>query len=689
LLRPFFLIKVVIRADRQTVRPDHHLSFYATILDMHLNRSRGLCLLIILLIGSAAITIPAWAQAGGNAILSNPRAEAFPRVEFSLDVRDAQGRFVRGLKPDQVHVFENGQPAGDVELSELRPGVQIVIAINPGPPFSTRNFKAVSRYDQITQALARWLKSRQGSTLDDWSVLTNKGESVTHKTNPADLLPAIKQVEARNTPPGLDTLFRAVELAGDPPTRPGMSRAVLFITPPLSPDLNASLDNLTAQAAQHRVRIHVWMVAPIGAVSAKESDRLTALGRDTGGQFLAFDGETALPNPEDLLRPERSIYQVSYTSGITASGQHQITAQIDLPGGGQVVSPPATLNVDLKPPEPVFVSPQLEIRRVPASIANTAAAKDQPVVYIPAEQTLALLVDFPDGQPRPLKRTSLYIDGNLKAENTVAPFDVFTWDLNDYTASGAHLLRIEVEDSLGMVGRSLDTLVQINVELPPPDRMAGFYERLPLISILGIVLAGAILALILILAGRLRPYTLSAYKTFKRRPEPTQASVPAEPTGRATAWVNRMQWPQRHVAPKVHAYLTRLTTGDETGTAAPAAISADETTLGSDPAQASVVIADPVVEPLHARLVRLPDGDFRLMDEGSLAGTWINYRPVGRDGVLLHHGDLIHIGTIGLRFQDRDLARRPQTARTITVHPAAVASPGNGRPAPADKEAAA
>jgi hypothetical protein len=41
------------------------------------------------------------------------------------------------------------------------------------------------------------------------------------------------------------------------------------------------------------------------------------------------------------------------------------------------------------------------------------------------------------------------------------------------------------------------------------------------------------------------------------------------------------------------------------------------------------------------------------MDEGSIAGTWINYAPVSRQGLCLQHGDLVHIGRVGFRYTQR------------------------------------
>jgi predicted component of type VI protein secretion system len=63
------------------------------------------------------------------------------------------------------------------------------------------------------------------------------------------------------------------------------------------------------------------------------------------------------------------------------------------------------------------------------------------------------------------------------------------------------------------------------------------------------------------------------------------------------------------------------------------------------------------VEALHASLTREKEGTFRLTDEGSTAGTWVNYAQVPESGTYLEQGDLIHFGRVGFRFMLRDPKR--------------------------------
>src|SRR5512136_2762083 len=96
------------------------------------NRLRGVLSLFLV---SFLLPIPAYAQASSSATLSVPNTEAFPRIQTYLDVHDSQGNFVSGLKAGQVQILEDDNPLPAIELDELRPGVQLVVALNPGPSF--------------------------------------------------------------------------------------------------------------------------------------------------------------------------------------------------------------------------------------------------------------------------------------------------------------------------------------------------------------------------------------------------------------------------------------------------------------------------------------------------------------------------------------------------------------------------
>jgi pSer/pThr/pTyr-binding forkhead associated (FHA) protein len=102
--------------------------------------------------------------------------------------------------------------------------------------------------------------------------------------------------------------------------------------------------------------------------------------------------------------------------------------------------------------------------------------------------------------------------------------------------------------------------------------------------------------------------------------------------------------------PEAPAYLIRLTNGGEPASVSPIPVAETDLTFGTDPVQSIRVLDDPSVSPLHARIKRSEDGGFIIYDHGSVAGTWVNYEPVLREGRRLAHGDRVHFGQLYYRF---------------------------------------
>ena len=180
----------------------------------------------------------------------------------------SEGIFLHDLQVEHIRILENEKPASVTSIRELRPGVQFVVALNPGPSMGVRNSQAISRYDQVKEALRSWALNRQGSTLDDLSLQITNGPGITHVSDSTEFLNALEvdQVDARTAEPDLDILFQAITLAADTTPRKGMGRAVLFITPPPDTQSITSLENIFAQAKGQGITIFVWMVASSGSL---------------------------------------------------------------------------------------------------------------------------------------------------------------------------------------------------------------------------------------------------------------------------------------------------------------------------------------------------------------------------------------------------------------------------------------
>ena len=597
-------------------------------------------------------------QAVAQVWLAPVETANFPKMTSYLDVRTGEGEFVFGLEAENVHIIENGNLIQADELRLLRQGAQFVLAVSPGPSFTIRDAQGLTRYDYLIQALQEWVTSKSGESLDDLSFLSMDGPETTHVEEAERWMAVVKSYQAAGDTSmlGSDILARALEIAADSTARPGMGRAILFITPPPEGDVSLGLQSLAARASQRGVRIYVWMVASSEVFDSPAAAQLEDLASQTGGTLFAYSGIESIPSLETYLEPLRNTYFLAYSSGITSSGVNQVRVEVES-NGLAGASSDQQFEMEVLAPSVAFISPPTQIQRSYPNVSQTEPA--EPADLIPSSYDVDVLIEFPDGHVRPLVSTTLFVDGVSEDVNTAPPFEQFTWDLSEYTSSGTHDLKVEALDSLGMSSASTDVPVTIMIKEQTVSSLATLSDNRTLLAGMVVVIAGAVLTLVLVLGGRLRPGMWRTARGRQRQGDTiTQpVKVKTEPSSsqlRRSAWINRLHFPQRAVPPNIYALLVHQSESGQEDSSLPITISSEGVSFGNDPLLVDQVIDDPSIEGLHARLKREPDGVFRIYDAGSISGTWVNYTPVSQQGVCLEHGDLIHFGRVGFRFQLRD-----------------------------------
>jgi len=125
-----------------------------------------------------------------------------------------------------------------------------------------------------------------------------------------------------------------------------------------------------------------------------------------------------------------------------------------------------------------------------------------------------------------------------------------------------------------------------------------------------------------------------------------QTEAPAFKRGQA----KRLEWARTGRVPDAPAYFVRLKPNGEPMTGNPIPLIEEDTSFGADPVQAEVILDDPSISALHARVQRTEANEFILLNNGSTAGTWLNYELVPQEGIVLNHGDVVHFGQLIYRF---------------------------------------
>ncbi len=596
-------------------------------------------------------------------------ASSFPKISAFLDVFDSNGIFASGLKPEAVTVIEDNQPLPVDSLNEIAVPLQLVIAVNQGPPLDTRDSATnTSRFQRIAQVLAQWAQSRPPEIPDDYSLVSQAGPVINH-ASATDFIVGLNtfQPDFRAATPNLQSLAIAMDTVSAQTTRLGVKRAILFITPHTDDvNITSALEQYVQRAIENDIHIFVWFVDFETTFTTTSAAAFNNLAIQTGGSMFKYSGLERFPDPESYFAALRRVYALSYTSRVKAAGEHTLGVKVNLPtGAGSLASAEQKFIVDIQPPNPFPITSSLQVTR--------HAPEDDPFnteILLPTTQEIEIIIEFPDGHPRPLTRTTLYVDGLIMDENTVEPFNLFTWDLSTYTSSGEHQIVVEAVDSLGLNKLSMGVPVMVTVIQPPRGIAALLAKYRTPITFGAIIFAGLVLFLILI-SGRFRIPSIRAAQEA-RRAEADPLTQPIKAATEPPMLIPLAAAPggkikKLRVSPKkasadsksrveAAASLIRINADGMPATVAPIPLIEKEITLGTDPVQCTQIMDDPSISSLHARLRQTDDGGYLLQDNGSVAGTWVNYELIPREGYRLAHGDMVHFGQLIYRFTLRNPA---------------------------------
>jgi pSer/pThr/pTyr-binding forkhead associated (FHA) protein len=568
------------------------------------------------------------AQAGVLVRVSNPSTDRFPSISLSLTVVDENGRHIPDLSLQNFIVIEDGEAINANVVEETTIGTQQIFILNSSRGLRGRDALGLTRYDYVRSALIEWWGKEEAAIigLDDLNLMSMDGNLALHTSSTSQLASAISayEPEFEDELASFDLLLEALELSADPTTRRGKPSFIFFITPLITEPQEFPLASSIAWAKDNAITIYPILVGPEELVEYPQVDNLELLAETTGGELIFFDERVGFNALADRILTRRKIYEIGYTSKANTSGSHNLQVRITS-DTIDVISDPTSFQINIATPEPIFIHP-------PGRIIRETQDPALPLESIPpTSSSFQILVTFPDGYPRDIVSSQLIIDDQLVSTNSGPPFDFFEWDLRGYTQTGTHEIKVLVEDSLGLQGSTQPLSITVEV-ITPPQRFDPFNSGLGiLLTILGIVVfSGISSASIVAIVRRRRLRTSSGTQDTRAKTDQRQSIRLFRRTNRT---------------------LAEATLEPVTGITFPITLIGTDLVLGRDASISATHIDDPSVSALHARLIRLASGDYLIRDQGSVAGTWVNYQQVPERGKILQHGDLIHMGRVAFRFQ--------------------------------------
>jgi hypothetical protein len=215
-------------------------------------------------------------------------------------------------------------------------------------------------------------------------------------------------------------------------------------------------------------------------------------------------------------------------------------------------------------------------------------------------------------------------------------------------------------DMLGLSKASMAVPLTVTVVKPPSGPLAFLAKYRAAITFGSITLAGLVLFFILI-GGRFRLLSIRAAQAARRaEADPLTQSVavgvhdpvanPLADRKKKRSALSKKAIPESKSRKDAAASFIRVNADGQVIPVAPLPITEKETVFGTDPVQCTQIMDDPSISSVHARLRQTDDGGFLLQDNNSIAGTWVNYEPIPREGYRLGHGDMVHFGQLIYRF---------------------------------------
>ncbi len=597
-------------------------------------------------------------------------ASDFPTVVLGLEALDGQNQ--RLEDPGGLALYEDGQPVADFEARPLDVGVDLFFVVDADSTIEDRDeVGGASRREKVRDSIIRYAERFMDPTqLDRATIIVPEGPGGRFLDRPSMMF-ANEVINAVNfyQPDELDDvavsrmLFMALDEAARAAEEGRHQTIVLFSDAADLADY-PDVDEFISRAQEQGVTIHVAILG--SRIDANERDQAMALTDPTGGDIIHMPEPAATDPLYEKVQGRGTLTEITYRSRLDSSGAHTISAEL---AGAQAE---AMVEVTVEPPA---VRLAVDNSR---PILRVATDSQTPLELIePLRQPLVAQIEWPDQHPRAIESAALLVDGaETPLEGSVLGADgilTFEWDIRALE-SGVYPLQVQVVDELGLVGLSPPLPLTIEIQRPiavaaeqptaasaptaaplattaPAAGESRLSDNL-LITGAGIVLFVALLIILVVIvllwrSRRQMPAAVAVQAPVPPAPSPGPPPVAAPVASQPEPEMTQIDLPAFAAAKNVGAYLEVLENAPEHASLIP--LSGNNIVLGRDPRRVAITFKDRSVSRLHARILE-SHGEYRIYDEGSASGTYVNYERVSLAPRTLVDKDQIHFGRVHLRF---------------------------------------
>ena len=581
----------------------------------------GDLLVILLLLVFLLPTLPIQAQDNQPALqITSIDNSNFP--EIVLEYKGLHLSEDLPTDPANVEIIEDGQSITPSLLEEQYQGMHFAVAINPDSSLSIRGGDSKPYNLAIIDALKTIGPEPENARNNRYSFFSNPEISLV-ETEDYTAWAALFN-DFVTIPQDISASLSSLELAVSALEHSSLTldTVLVYVTPYLDYRVLPEFYALIEQAGQLGVKTQVWMImSPRVLTSSYVTDLQTAL-QNIGGTFTPLTGTEIVPDPRTYMEGKGRTFTAYYQSQVRTSGEYELQVRANFDQSPTLQSSPAILTLDVRPTRLSFINP----------IDTLEILYNNDKSFQPALLPLEVLIEFPDGYPRSILNSTLFVNGERVTTNSQPPYGSFVLDLAGYVEETELELEVRLQDEFGLQGRTPVQTIALDV-LRPENGLDRSWFTSPWLWFGLLALAGTI-----------------AFLVF-RKPLPKRKTAEEGAKGDLKPEKVADKAPLSTPLPvKIFGNLTRLDPDQTPSAEKPHLLTKEVTLIGRDPMLANLIVENPSIEPLHAEIHFFPDGRIRLTDFNSTSGTYVNFKPVGAHGTSLQHADLVHLGTLFFRF---------------------------------------
>lgn len=617
------------------------------------NRLRRVPLLVFFLLLASVPMAFAQAPAPPELRITKVDVAHYPEVRVFVSAAN----FSSSLDSIPLTVLQDGVAQTVTASDVVDVGTQTVLLLDASGNIADPGLTGEPRYQEISNVVRRVVERQVLSPQYDWlaAYAPTAGQGIQaikewtgdHGDLYNSLYQYVPDANIGETPL-FELIYFALDSFDDPKLDASAQRTIILFSDGVDTVSGVKIDDAIARARDFNVRIDTVMLGPSTQATQANLERVAIM---TGGQYIPMTAAEALDDLWTALGSGRAQRALTYRSA--TSQPKQIVVSAAVAQGSTEASLAFPVVPALAPVEIQIVQPAADEEIVRHGDFYTSPLD----TLLPASLPLQVAFTWPNNAPRTLQRVEYTLGSDTRVVES-EPFDKIDFPIAALD-QGAYAVRVQAIDELGIVGTSKPLSIRVKTDLPASPAAtapacSGLLcpDNMRWLTLASLALALAALAF--------------AIFVFLRKPA-VLATVTQGLSGTIKAVTQPFSLDRRmkgHQATKARLVLV------EGGANLPQTIeiTGSNTRLGRDAGLSNVVLEDPRVSRYHCRISEEGDDIFRIFDEGSTSGTYVNYKAVDIRGQILQSGDLIHIGPVGLRFELLDAALNEEPTIATELH---------------------